>query len=122
MKHDLIDVRKLFTTFFQANHCTIEENSSHLKVKLTKEMDQALMNRPFYWHYMESTNQVGVPQTVSFSFHKNADTKDSPFVHFGCPWFQKLKKYLTEHCTLTLAYEAVNGRKKTMLQPWLLAN
>lgn len=122
MKHNVLNVQPLFTTFFKSNHCSVKEDRALLHVKLTKEMDKALMNRPFYWHYVEATNQIGVPQTISFSFDRQIKDNNIPFVHFGCPWFQKIKRYLHDNCTMIYAYEAINRETKTMLQPWLLTN
>jgi len=122
MTHNIFNVQPFFTTFFKENHCSVKEDHALLHVKLSKEMDKALMNRPFYWHYVEATNQIGVPQTVSFSFDGQIKDDKIISVHFGCPWFQKVKRYLHDNCTMIYAYEAINRETKTMLQPWLLTN
>ena len=42
--------------FFIENNCAIlRENDHYINVQLTVEMDKKIMNRPFYWKYVEST-------------------------------------------------------------------
>lgn len=51
--------------FFTANQCDItEEQNGKMSVQLTVEMDKALMNRPFYWQYVETTGKVGEPKKL----------------------------------------------------------
>lgn len=48
------EIHNYLYNFFEANNCEILERSPHLlDVQLTIEMDKLLMNRPFYWHYLE---------------------------------------------------------------------
>ncbi|MDR2993585.1 MAG: YqhG family protein, partial [Bacillus cereus] len=50
------EIHNYLYNFFEANNCEILGRSPHLlDVQLTIEMDKLLMNRPFYWHYLEKT-------------------------------------------------------------------
>ena len=37
-----------------------------MTVQLTIELDKELMNRPFYWHYLEKTGGVPNPMKLTF--------------------------------------------------------
>ena len=51
--------------FFNENNCTILRESEHfVQVQLTVEMDKKIMNRPFYWKYVESTGAEAISCTV----------------------------------------------------------
>lgn len=61
--------------FFQATNCPIiEEKNGYFTVQLTVEMDKELMNRPFYWHYLEKTG--GTPNPMKLTFI--TDSKEAP--------------------------------------------
>ncbi|PPA71395.1 YqhG family protein [Jeotgalibacillus proteolyticus] len=43
----------------------ITKGASQSIVHLTEELDRKFMNRPFYWHYRDATNQTGEPMTIT---------------------------------------------------------
>ncbi|TDL34602.1 hypothetical protein E2R51_02470 [Jeotgalibacillus sp. S-D1] len=43
----------------------ITKGPSQSLVHLNEELDRKFMNRPFYWHYRDATNQPGDPMTIS---------------------------------------------------------
>lgn len=43
----------------------ITQGPSQSLVHLNEELDRKFMNRPFYWHYRDATNQPGEPMTIS---------------------------------------------------------
>lgn len=48
------DIHRYLRRYFTANESTIvEESPAHLTVQLSVKLDKELMNRPFYWHYLE---------------------------------------------------------------------
>ena len=50
---------------FKENNCPVlTDNEHYLTVQLTIEMDKRIMNRPFYWQYVESTNGVPCPAQI----------------------------------------------------------
>ena len=60
------EIHNYLYNFFEANNCEILERSPHLlDVQLTIEMDKLLMNRPFYWHYLEKTGGVPNPMRLT---------------------------------------------------------
>jgi len=60
-----VEVHNFLERFFRAAECEIVENTpTYLTVDLTIEMDKAIMNRPFYWHYVEKNR----PETATGSF------------------------------------------------------
>lgn len=52
------EIHSYLLKYFQANDCEIiENNSGQLTVQLTIDLDKRLMNRPFYWTYIEKTGE-----------------------------------------------------------------
>src|SRR5690625_593012 len=89
-----IDISQFLDTFFQANHCSIIDGSEqNLKVQLSIEMDKALMNRPFYWQYIEATGRTGTPQTLAFTT-KMEDSSESEWIHHGSPRLQQIYNHI----------------------------
>lgn len=61
------DIHTFLLRFFKANQCSIlEESAGHMTVQLTIEMDKLIMNRPFYWHWLEKTSGVPEPRQLTF--------------------------------------------------------
>ena len=119
---DHIELIPFLHTFFQANHCTIiEKTQTSLKVQLSIEMDKALMNRPFYWQYIESTGRVGTPQTLSFTTQME-DASESEWIHYGSPRLQQINDYIVKNNPFIHLFEKCDTDKKTLLHPWLLTN
>src|SRR5690625_1861042 len=108
-------------TFLQEHQCKIiDESNDHLTVTLTETLDNALMNRPFYWHYIKSTGQQGEPMTITLTTNPNNTTNKCEFVHFGSPRFQQILNFLHEHEKFIKLYEVINTSHKTLLFHWLL--
>ncbi|MFP3415962.1 YqhG family protein, partial [Bacillus sp. SIMBA_074] len=75
-------------TYFKANECEILDNKpTHLTVQLTIEMDKELMNRPFYWHYLEKTGGIPNPAQMTFITDPEQAPPDlkGEMIHFGSP-------------------------------------
>ena len=80
------DIHNFLVTYFKANHCEIIENhSTYLTIQLTIEMDKELMNRPFYWHYLEKTGGIPNPARLTFiTDSQNAPTNiKGEAIYFG---------------------------------------
>ena len=112
------------TSFFKAHRCQIvlKENGL-LKVQLTKELDQELMNRPFYWHYMEKIGQTGEPMRLTIITdpnHPNQQTGE--WVHFGSPRLQQIINHLITNETYAKLYQYISPNAETPLYPWLVTN
>lgn len=108
--------------YFKAHHCDIiVANNKELTVQLTVELDKTLMNRPFYWHYIESTNRIGTPHRIAFS----TEIKDDPqieWVHFGSPRLQQIFEQMNKENKYIQLFENFSTTEATILEPWLLTN
>ena len=51
------NLHNFLINYFEASQCEVNSEDETLDVKLTEEMDEQLMNRPFYWHYVKKLNQ-----------------------------------------------------------------
>lgn len=117
-----IDISQFLDTFFRANHCSIIDRSTqNLKVQLSIEMDKALMNRPFYWQYIEATGRTGTPQTLAFTT-KMEDSSESEWIHHGSPRLQQIYDHIKTNNKVIHLFEVCQTEEKTLLHPWLLTN
>ncbi|MFD2116262.1 YqhG family protein [Paenibacillus yanchengensis] len=58
--------------YLEATNCSIiEKDNNHFIVKLSKEADMALTNRPYYWSFVERADVE--PETMSFLFVTNVE-------------------------------------------------
>ncbi|WP_096201227.1 YqhG family protein [Bacillus sp. FJAT-45350] len=113
--------------YFISNECQIIDNESgHLHVQLSIDMDKALMNRPFYWHYLEKTG--GTPQPMKMTLitdpEKVSEDKKGEIIHFGSPRLHQIFQSTKELGGVIRLYEDVpaNGQQSTPLQPWICIN
>ncbi|WP_458412513.1 YqhG family protein [Schinkia sp. CFF1] len=119
------DIHNFLVRFFLSNGCEIMESSAgHLVVQLTVDLDKLLMNRPFYWHYLEKTGGKPNPfvLTLITDYKKAPAGCNGETIHFGSPRLHqifKVTKALASHIRL---FEQVNHGQKTALQPWLVLN
>src|SRR5690625_5833110 len=78
------DLHLFLHRFFELHECEVQEsNDGLLSVQLTRELDEALMNRPFYWHYMDKLNQQGEPSTLQLDINKKQKDSKREWIHFG---------------------------------------
>jgi len=115
-----LDMQQFLTDFYKGHLCTVSVENKLLTVQLTKKMDIALMNRPFYWQYVEATGNEGQPMELTFKLDPDLD--EGEWIHFGSPRFQQICNYLKKSSKFTQLYEQVNVQQNTMLHPWLLTN
>lgn len=120
------EIHQFLSDFFAANNCDILENEpSHLTVQLTVEMDKALMNRPFYWTYLEKTGGIPNPMKVTFitdPVQAPAHVKGEA-IHFGSPRLHQLFRTAREQSAYVRLYEqppAATGTRQIPLHPWLM--
>lgn len=118
-----IDIEQFLKQFFTANHCeVIQENSGKLAVQLTIDMDKELMNRPFYWQYMEATGNKGQPKKIIFNTKPKQMEDEGEWIHFGSPRLEQIYNHLRKSGKFIHLFEKVNVNNNTMLHPWLLTN
>jgi hypothetical protein len=113
--------------FFTENNCDIIKSNNHyMTVQLTIDMDKKIMNRPFYWRYLENTDGVPNPALLTFITDQNKLDEDikGEVVHFGSPRLTQLFQTTKELGAYVQMYEKVldNPKTKTILTPWLGVN
>ncbi|MDQ0197320.1 YqhG family protein [Neobacillus ginsengisoli] len=120
------EIHNFLIQYFQANDCGIVENGSgFLTVQLSIELDKALMNRPFYWHYLEKTG--GIPNPMRLTFITNRDTAPENIkgetIYFGSPRLHQIFESTKNLAGFIRLYE--NHRhlnQQTPMLPWLCMN
>lgn len=121
------EIHQFLERYFRTNECDILENhDGWLKVQLTVEMDKALMNRPFYWHYVEKTAGGGEPMQLTLITDQSKAPKDlkGEVIHFGSPRLHQIFQSTKKFAAYGRMYEnkVGNGTVKNALQPWLGLN
>ncbi|TQR18674.1 YqhG family protein [Psychrobacillus vulpis] len=120
-------VHSYLQTFFRENNCQIlSDNNHYITVQLTIDMDKKIMNRPYYWKYLESTNGVPCPAQLTFITNQNKLEKDikGEVVHFGSPRLNQLFQATKELGAFVQMYEKVVDKfeSRPFLTPWLGVN
>jgi hypothetical protein len=120
------EIHNFLIRYFQANECVITENGpGYLTVQLTIELDKELMNRPFYWHYLEKTG--GVPNPMKLTFITNPqiapENMKGEIIHFGSPRLHQIFQSTKKLSSYIRLYENhKNSDQQTPLMPWLCMN
>jgi hypothetical protein len=96
--------------FFLSYGCSItEQSNSHLKIQLTAEMDEEIMNRPFYWHYMKT--------------HTDREEKKGIYLHAGTPKLHTIYKTAMKKGKTSRLYEMIDQPlQNRAMTPWLVVN
>jgi len=117
------NVIPFLSTFFTNHDCQVNTvNEDAIEVQLTEKIDRAIMNRPFYWHYIKSTGQEGQAQTLTFTT-KNLESRQAwETIHFGSPRMNDICEYLAASSRFTRVFEQVQVNEQTLLHPWLNLN
>ncbi|RSL34540.1 hypothetical protein D7Z54_05195 [Salibacterium salarium] len=111
--------------YFTANHAAITyEDNRKMEVQLTEELDQELINRPFYWQYIKKTGGIPQPMTLHFIIDgKRKEQEKGELLHFGSPRLHQIFRSAQQRGRWTLLYE--NSRQTSTaspLFPWLMVN
>ncbi|MFD1360686.1 YqhG family protein [Lentibacillus salinarum] len=110
-------------SYFTAHHCTIvHQEEGALTVQLTEDMDRALMNRPFYWHYIKKMGYAGDPKQLTLITDPDKRDGKNEWIHYGSPRLHQIVNHLHEHEKYTKLYERIDTNQKTALYPWLVTN
>lgn len=117
------NLENFLVDFFSAYQCKVlKRTEGIIDVELTKEMDEALMNRPFYWHYIRSLGEEGKPMVLTLITNPEKRTESGEWIHFGSPRLQQLWNYLIQNEKYTHLFQEMKATKNTALYPWLLTN
>ncbi|MCL1632547.1 YqhG family protein [Sporolactobacillus sp. CPB3-1] len=116
------EIRDFLERFFTSSDCTVlsPKNDPHFKVKLTKQMDKLLMNRPFYWHYIEQTRQKAETAVLAFKFDDR--TEDGELIHFGSPRLHQIFHVTEELGRYIRLYQIIPYQQSSALEPWIGIN
>lgn len=90
---DQQQLRSFVERYLQAMDCQIIESTPEMiDVQLSIEADQALLNRPFYWMYVEQMNLPAHPAQFRFFFTKTEESNGfySDYLFFGSPRFTQM--------------------------------
>ncbi|MBU9712231.1 YqhG family protein [Evansella tamaricis] len=120
------EIHQYIKNFFIENESTItEESDGHLFIQLSVEMDKALMNRPFYWHYVEKMGGVPNPMQLNLITDSSKVPEDmkGEKIHFGSPRLHQIFQTAKQLGSHSLLYESVNTNGSTVpLKPWIVLN
>jgi len=113
--------------FFTENKCRIiNDQAYYIQVQLTVEMDKRIMNRPYYWQYIESINEEPSPAQLTFITDYNQVDKSvrGEVVHIGSARLTQLFQVTKELGSFVQMFERVtnNQGEKTILTPYLAVN
>jgi len=120
------EINQFLKRFFTANECEVtEEGTGYFTVQLTVDMDKELMNRPFYWHYLEKTG--GTPNPMKLSFITDPKLAPSDLngeqIHFGSPRLHQIFRVSQKLGGYIRLYEnAVPTTGHIPLHPWIGVN
>ncbi len=81
------------------------------------------MNRPFYWHYLEKTE--GIPNPMSITLVTTGNDIEGEMIHFGSPRLRQIYSTASELGAYIRLFEKVenkNNNNNTPLHPWLMIN
>lgn len=120
-------IHQYLRQFFKENQCQILNHHDHfINVQLTIEMDKKIMNRPFYWQYIESTNDEPRPAQLTLITDKNqlVEKVTGEVIHFGSPRLSQLFRVTKEMGSFVQMYEQIANQFETqpILTPWLGVN
>ncbi|AIF66784.1 YqhG family protein [Terribacillus saccharophilus] len=109
--------------FFLSNGCQLlEEKEGLLRFLLTPELDEELMNRPFYWRYKKRLGQEGDPMELALLTDPNETAEKAEHIHFGSPRLHKIFRLIRNSAQVARLYEKVDTASRTPLYPWLIRN
>ncbi|MDD9149278.1 YqhG family protein [Sporolactobacillus sp. CQH2019] len=110
--------------FFTVSGCTLlpvpDDSAVVLKVKLTEEMDKLLMNRPFYWHYIEQIG--GTPETATLVFRTDDRSEEGELIYFGSPRLHQIFDAAKKLAPYIRLYQDLPPQSSSALEPWLGIN
>ncbi|WP_449536926.1 YqhG family protein [Ferdinandcohnia sp. Marseille-Q9671] len=113
--------------YFVSNNCEIlEKQPGHMTVQLTVDIDKQLMNRPFYWTYVEKTGGTPNPMklTLITDRDKTPDNIKGDFIHFGAPRLHQIFESSKKLASYIRLYQQTTPgmQGNTPLFPWLGLN
>lgn len=119
-------LKQFVQQYFEANQCQIIENHpSYLRAQLSIPVDKDIMNRPYYWMFVERTGAEPAPQQVTFVFDDEncPEGVNGELIKFGCWRMHLIFQSAQKMGSYIRLYEKVDWANQTQaLHPWLLIN
>ncbi|MBT2754756.1 YqhG family protein [Mesobacillus foraminis] len=121
------EIYKFLHNYFDSNGCEfVELADGYMTVQLTEELDKELMNRPFYWHYLEKTGGIPNPMKLTLITDQSnvPENIKGENIHFGSPRLHQIfesTKRLAGYIRLYENKEGAMGSQIPLL-PWLCVN
>lgn len=119
-------VHDYLKTFFKETNCEVLLDEGHmLSVQLTTDMDKRIMNRPFYWQYIEATNSPANPARLNLITDRTKIQNQfmGETIHFGSGRLHQIFKTTKELGSFVKMYQQDNGKKQNgMLTPYFSVN
>jgi hypothetical protein len=121
------EIHQFLERYFRANECDIlEADDGYIKVQLSIEMDKELMNRPFYWHYIERTGGTPAPMQLTLITKQTEKTNslEGERLHFGSPRLHQIFRSAQKRGGFIRLYEEAASCQQSHipLHPWLGLN
>ncbi|WP_230199416.1 YqhG family protein [Bacillus ndiopicus] len=114
-------INQFLHDFFIETGCDVERQEELLHVQLSIEMDKKIMNRPFYWRYIEATN--GEPNPAQLKLTTSLQRGQGEIIHFGSPRLQQIYRVVEEFGAYVQMYEEADvTASQVLLTPWLAVN
>jgi hypothetical protein len=116
------DLIRYLTRFFMATGCTLLPSLHHgqIRVRLTEKMDQLLMNRPFYWHYIHQTG--GTPETATLVLNTDLTLTEGEPVYPGSPRLRQIFEVSRQLAMFIRMYQKIPEQGDRALEPWIELN
>lgn len=120
------DIHDYLERYFRLNDCDILCNDGKtLHIQLSVDMDKRLMNRPFYWKYIENTEMKPEPMKLKLiTDPSESEETDGEFIHFGSPRLHQIFRSAQEIAAYTRLYEDIGEVHESSLplEPWIGIN
>ncbi len=121
------EIHQYLEHYFTANGCELRASGEgFMEVQLTIELDKELMNRPFYWHYLEKTGGIPNPMKLTLITDQEKAPEDmkGELIHFGSPRLHQIFQSTKSLGGYIRLYEkSMNFQGgQTPLHPWLGLN
>lgn len=121
------EIHQFLKRYFLANECEVVDiGPGIITVQLSIELDKELMNRPFYWHYLEKTG--GTPNPMKLTFITDPETAlkniNGENIYFGSPRLHQIFNSSKKLAGYIRLYEDNTNKpgQQIPLKPWLGLN
>lgn len=120
------EIHSFLEQYFYSNECEILDNKpGYLTIQLTEKLDKELMNRPFYWHYLEKTGGIPNPMKLTLITDRQTapDSINGETIYFGSPRLHQIFQSTKNLARYIRLYENRSFKnQQTPMLPWLCLN